>query len=108
VLKRTILAVAALCVAASIANAQDWRPVARQCGEQYAAWWLQTNGSPCASCSGGWPVMARCTAATVAPEIKPAVVEACLQTVNDADWDKPMSHDRIADVMVCLGIQTGK
>ena len=103
---RSIVLAAALCAATSFpALAQDWRPIARQCGEQYAAWFRETHGYPCVSCSAGWPDMARCTTGTVAPQISHDIVEACIHRVNDADWGLPMAHDRIEDVMSCLGQQ---
>jgi hypothetical protein len=81
---RTLVLAAMLIAASSLAQAQgsqaqDWGTAARQCGAQYAQWWLETHGYRCASCSGGWPVIARCTAATVDPQISPDVVEACIR-----------------------------
>jgi hypothetical protein len=99
---RSVLLAAVLCAAPIVAQAQAWQAASRQCAEQYANWWLATHGARCVSCSAGWPVIARCTAATVYPGIDPKTVEACLHAVNDRDWNLPMSHDRIGDTVECL------
>jgi hypothetical protein len=109
-MRAAIILAAVLCAASSLAQAQtqDWRPAARQCGEQYAQWFRDTYGHPCASCSAGWPDIARCTVKTVEPQISHDALEACIRRTNDKDWDLPMAHDRIGDVLQCLREQADR
>jgi hypothetical protein len=109
-MRAAIILAAVLCAASSLAQAQtqDWRPVARQCAERFAQWFRATHGYPCASCSAGWPDIARCTVKTVKPDTSHDALEACIQRINDKDWDLPMAHDRIGDVLQCLRKQADR
>jgi hypothetical protein len=64
-----LAAVAGLIVAAPMASAQTWRPVARQCAKE-----IGEQG-------GKWALWAKCTIDRVFPTADPARVQTCIQQV---------------------------
>jgi hypothetical protein len=84
----------------SPAQAQSWRPIAYRCGNIVA----QKTG--CASCVGAWQAISTCVAHAVLPHVSPDAINRCIAEVDNKDEALPMAHDRIGDVMQCLGPPT--
>ena len=97
---RAIILAAGLC-AASLARAQEWRPVARECAE------IIDKQLGCASCGGAWPLWTRCTVQRVyGNQIPPARLEACMQQIWDRRWKEKtcaMCGDPVAESIRCAG-----
>jgi hypothetical protein len=83
--------------AAAYADNTAWRQVAPQCAAQIAQ---QTH---CASCNGYWPEVSLCAAQATIPGVNQQHVAECVRGVHLADARFQLAHDRVADVMRCLG-----
>ena len=83
--------------ATAYAENTEWRQAAPLCAAQIAQ---QTH---CASCNGYWPEVSLCTAQATIPGVNQQRVAECVRRVHLADARFPLAHDRVADVMRCLG-----
>jgi hypothetical protein len=108
-LKRGIaqrLIVITLCLFATSAQAQTWRPIAKQCAE------IVTNDlhrqTGCANCSDSWPLWAECTVKTIYRDAIPKEhIDVCVsRTKNERSRTGACSAcgDPVASTLACLGI----
>ncbi len=96
-----IAAALAVLSLAATAQAQAWRPTARQCAAE-----INGQHPGCAGCSGLWPQWAECTAKRWHPHgaaPSGSRLRACMAQVTRADANESMAADRVGDVMRCLG-----
>jgi hypothetical protein len=96
-----ILVIVLLVLVASVqpSHAQNWRPVERQC-------WADAQTAarpPCGSCSGQWREVAQCVLTRSGVSMPADTLYACFNAVNRSAQNQPMSYDRVADVIRCVG-----
>jgi hypothetical protein len=99
-MRRAIILAASLCVAASVAHAQEWRPIARQCSDE-----VNAHYPNCASCAGLWPWWSECTVKHVygAQSSQAARIWECVDQVTRAYAGRSLAYgDRVGSVMACV------
>jgi hypothetical protein len=98
---RFLIILSGLLLTAGTANAVDtsvsWPQIIQACAAEVQ------KGQRVASGNGMWPSIATC-AAQFAPGITQQQTTACINKVYAADWNMPMGHDRVMDVLRCLAV----
>jgi hypothetical protein len=95
----TAVLCASLCAAPALAQAQTWRPIARQCAEAI------DRQAHCAACGGEWPEWTRCLNARL-HQVPPALLEECIKQTWDArmkDMTPAVVGDPVAQAWYCAG-----
>jgi hypothetical protein len=85
----------------TVAQAQSWSPVERQCAEEI------NHKLGCAACGGAWPLWTRCTVERFYGDKIPAArLEACMKAIWDRRWvEKTCAScgDPVAEAIRCAG-----